>query len=182
MSRSRSVILGATVVLAIGDGPALAQPPPPPPPDAVGAVVDIVGEVESLDGTESEARAGRSVTLALASDVLFAVDEADLNAQSRERLRKAAELIRAEAAGSLVRIEGHTDDQSSDSYNDSLSQRRAETVRAALADLLAGRGLALEARGFGEKRPKVPNLVDGKPNERNRAKNRRVEIIFTVKQ
>jgi outer membrane protein OmpA-like peptidoglycan-associated protein len=175
--------LAALAALVIGSGTAAwAQQPPAPPPDAVGAVHDIIGEVESLDGTESETRKDKTVTLALTSDVLFAFDKADLVAQARERLRKAAERIKADGAGGPVRIEGHTDDQGSDAYNDGLSQRRAEAVRTALAALLAGQSVTLQARGFGERRPKLPNVVGGKPSARNRARNRRVEIIFDAKQ
>lgn len=177
------VTLAAVVAIAIGGGAAaLAQQAPTLPPDAVGAVVDIVGEVESLDRTESETRKGETLTLALTSDVLFALDKAELTAKARDRLQDAAERIKAEGAGGPVKIEGHTDDQGSDSYNDGLSKRRAEAVRAALAGMLTGQNVTLQARGFGEQRPKLPNIVGGKPNERNRAKNRRVEIIFIVKQ
>jgi hypothetical protein len=68
-----------------------------------------------------------------------------------------------------------------DIVGEGLSRRRAEIVRSALAALLAGARFELQARGFGERRPKLPNVVSGKPIERNRARNRRVEIIFTVK-
>jgi outer membrane protein OmpA-like peptidoglycan-associated protein len=181
--RRGGVVVGLAVLVALWDGSAAsARSVPAPPLDAIGLVEEIVGEVESLDGTESETRAGETVTLALTSDVLFAFDKAVLTAQARDRLRKAADRIKAEGAGGPIRIEGHTDDQGSDSYNDGLSQRRAESVRAALAAMLSGQNMTLQARGFGEHRPKVPNIVDGNPNERNRAKNRRVEIIFTVKQ
>jgi len=51
-------------------------------------------------------------------------------------------------------------------------------VRAALAGLLDDHGDRLEAEGHGEREPRVPNVVDGEPNEENRARNRRVEIVF----
>jgi outer membrane protein OmpA-like peptidoglycan-associated protein len=144
-------------------------------------VVNIGGEVESLDGTESEIRKGMTLTLALTSDVLFAFDKYDLTAKANGRLREVANRIKADGAGGTVRVEGHTDDQGSDAYNNTLSQRRAEAVRTALSGLLAGQNVTLEARGFGESRPRLPDIVNGKPNEANRAKNRRVEIIFDVK-
>jgi outer membrane protein OmpA-like peptidoglycan-associated protein len=176
-----------SVVLAVGGGPAAGAqesptPPPPPPAGAVGEVLDIVGEVESLDGTESQTRASETVTVALTSDVLFAFDKADLTGEAQARLQAVAEQIQAESAGGVIAIEGHTDDQGSDAYNDDLSQRRAESVRGALSGLLSGLDVTLEASGHGEREPKVPNVVNGQPSEANRAKNRRVEIVYDLKQ
>ncbi|MFG1703635.1 OmpA family protein [Nonomuraea sp. M3C6] len=162
---------------------------PTPPPDATGAienlvlpVEDIIGEVESMDGSESETKQGRQVTLALTSDVLFALDKWQLTAKARQRLAQVAEKVDAEGAGGVVKIDGHTDDQGSDAYNVTLSQRRAQAVQAAMRGLLTGTGVTLQANGYGESRPKLPNLIDGKPVDENRAKNRRVEIVFTAKR
>ncbi|WP_223167029.1 OmpA family protein [Nonomuraea sp. SYSU D8015] len=164
-------------------------PAPSPPADAylpvedlVMPVEDIVGEVESMDGTESETKQGRQVTLAVTSDVLFALDKWQLTAKARQRLAKVAEKVGAEGAGGVVKIEGHTDDQGSDAYNLTLSRRRAQAVEQAMRTLLTGPGVTLHASGYGESRPKLPNIVDGRPVDENRAKNRRVEIIFTAKQ
>lgn len=175
-----------SVVLALLLSP---TPPPSAPPDAIGAVEDlvfpiedIVGEVESMDGTESETKQGRQVRVAVTSDVLFALDKWQLTAKARQRLAKVAERVEAEGAGGVVTIEGHTDDQGTDAYNRTLSERRAQSVRQAMGGLLTDAGVRLESRGFGESRPKLPNVVEGKPVEKNRAKNRRVEIVFTAKQ
>ncbi|MEV0996935.1 OmpA family protein [Nonomuraea sp. NPDC050202] len=175
-----------SVVLALVLSP---TPVPSPPANATGAVEDlvlpvedIVGEVESMDGTESESKVGRQVTVAVTSDVLFALDKWQLTAKARQRLAKVAEKVEAEGAGGVVRIEGHTDDQGTDSYNMTLSQRRAQAVESVMRKLLTAAGVTLEARGHGESRPKVPNVIDGKPVEPNRARNRRVEIVFTAKQ
>ncbi|MFC4011463.1 OmpA family protein [Nonomuraea purpurea] len=165
------------------------SPTPSTPPEATGAVEnlvlpveDIIGEMESMDGTESETKQGRQVTVALTSDVLFELDKWQLTAKARQRLKQVAEKVDGEGAGGVVKIEGHTDDQGSDSYNVTLSQRRAQAVQTAMRGLLTGAGVTLEASGYGEKRPTVPNMVDGRPVEKNRAKNRRVEIVFTAKQ
>ncbi|NUS01236.1 MAG: OmpA family protein [Nonomuraea sp.] len=178
----RSLSLALALVLS-------PTPPPTVPPGATGPVEDlvlpvedIIGEVESMDGTESESKQGRQVTVALTSDVLFALDKWQLTAKARKRLARVAAKVEAEAAGGVVRIEGHTDDQGSDAYNLALSRRRAQAVRAAVQGLLAGSDVTLQAAGYGETRPKLPNLIDGRPVERNRAKNRRVEIVFTAKQ
>ena len=74
--------------------------------------------------------------------------------------------------GIRVRVEGHTDSRGSDSYNLTLSQKRAESVRA----YLIGRGIAperMEAKGFGESMPIADNRTD-----QGRSQNRRVEFII----
>ncbi|KAB8197538.1 OmpA family protein [Nonomuraea phyllanthi] len=164
-------------------------PAPSPPAGATGAVEDLVlpvedviGEIESLDGTESESRQGRQVTVALTSDVLFALDKWRLTAKARQRLSQVAEKVKADGAGGVVRIDGHTDDQGSEAYNVTLSRRRAQAVRTAMSGLLSDAGVTLEARGYGESRPKWPNVVNGKPDKKNRARNRRVEVVFTARQ
>ncbi|MFI6596125.1 OmpA family protein [Nonomuraea sp. NPDC050536] len=175
-----------TVLLAgLQAGPAWADPTVPPDAsgvveDLVLPVEDIVGEVESLDGTESETKQGKQVTVALTSDVLFALDKWVLTAQAKQRLRQVATKVKSDGAGGVVKINGHTDDQGTDAYNLTLSRRRALAVQKALQPLLSG--LTLQAQGYGESRPKLPNLVDGKPDARNRAKNRRVEIVFDAEQ
>ncbi|MFG3436032.1 OmpA family protein [Nonomuraea sp. NPDC047897] len=191
MSRSRSAVLVTALsaaVLGLPPAAAAATPVPSPPPgvsgtveDLVLPVEDIIGEVESLDGTESQSRRGTEVTVALTSDVLFAVDKWVLTAEARRRLQQVAGKVRAEAAGGVVRIEGHTDDQGADAYNRTLSQRRAQAVEQAMRTLLGDAGVTLQARGYGESRPKLPNLIDGKPVADNRAKNRRVEIVFDAR-
>ncbi|MDX6747418.1 OmpA family protein [Polaribacter sp. PL03] len=67
-------------------------------------------------------------------------------------------------------IEGHTDDRNSDKYNMYLSQRRANAVRKYMINQSVDNA-RLEAKGFGESRPKFSNLNAG-----GRQLNRRVEI------
>ncbi|MEV6864087.1 OmpA family protein [Streptosporangium subroseum] len=193
MSRSpeRTAALLLAVVLMAGSGSA-AWADPTVPPDALPAdstftvedlvfpIEDIVPETESMDGTESESKRGGEVTVGLTSDVLFALDKAVLTPQARQRLQGVVAKIQTESAGGVVRIEGHTDDQGGDAYNDALSLKRAQAVRQALQGKLAG--VTFQASGYGERRPKLPNIVQGKPVKENRARNRRVEIVFNVKQ
>jgi OOP family OmpA-OmpF porin len=70
-----------------------------------------------------------------------------------------------------VSVDGHTDSAGSETYNQSLSQRRARAV----ANRLTEQGIAgdrLSVRGFGESRP----VADNKSAE-GRSRNRRVEIV-----
>ena len=71
---------------------------------------------------------------------------------------------------SIIDIEGHTDNVGSDASNDTLSQRRAESVR----DYFIGKCLMPErmrARGYGEQRP-----IDVNTTWEGRERNRRVEL------
>jgi len=75
-----------------------------------------------------------------------------------------------------VRIEGHTDSTGGDSYNQSLSERRAEAVALALE----ARGITvqrIQAIGRGKAAP-----VAGNDTAAGRQQNRRVEIIFSDSQ
>ncbi|MFI6455952.1 OmpA family protein [Streptosporangium amethystogenes] len=185
MSRSPERLAVLALALTLATGPAaLAWADPEDTvagvEDIVAPVEDVIAEVESLDGAESESKQGDQVTVALTSDVLFALDRAVLTPRAQQRLRRVAERIQADSAGGTVRIEGHTDDQGAEAYNDALSLRRAQAVRQVLARQLSQ--VTFQAMGFGERRPKVPNAVQGRPVQENRAKNRRVEIVFNAKR
>jgi len=74
---------------------------------------------------------------------------------------------------SRVTIEGHTDSHGSDELNLSLSQERADAVRAYLLANMTIDASRIEAIGFGESKPIANNeTVDG------RAKNRRIDIVI----
>jgi outer membrane protein OmpA-like peptidoglycan-associated protein len=77
-----------------------------------------------------------------------------------------------------VTVTGHSDGRGDPAYNLDLSQRRAEAVRAALAEQL-GAGFAFEVAGRGEDEPVAPNEnADGSDNPEGRALNRRVVIRY----
>lgn len=68
-------------------------------------------------------------------------------------------------------IEGHTDNTGNADHNKKLSEKRANTVKFALA----GKGIDIErlsSKGFGAEKPLVAN-----DSEKNKAKNRRVELV-----
>ena len=106
------------------------------------------------------------------SDVLFDFDKATLRPGAREKLSRIAGILSAHH-DLKIEIEGHTDAIGSDDYNQRLSERRAESVRAylsqqAVADAIVG------AVGFGESRPVATNgTAEG------RQQNRRVELIVS---
>lgn len=102
--------------------------------------------------------------------VKFAFDSAALTGESRAILdRMAAAFSSPELSGARFLIEGHTDATGRDGYNQNLSERRASSVYAYLADRVSTPE-RISARGFGEQRP----LPDMSPYD---GRNRRVEFV-----
>ncbi|MCL3859911.1 OmpA family protein [Actinotalea sp. K2] len=113
------------------------------------------------------------VTVEIASDVLFAVDEDVLSPQADAALDAAGRQIAAYPAGAL-RVVGHTDDVASEAYNQALSERRAAAVAARLGELVDLGAYEVSVEGRGESEPAVAGT-----GEAQRAVNRRVELRFT---
>ncbi|MEM7747099.1 MAG: OmpA family protein [Pseudomonadota bacterium] len=105
---------------------------------------------------------------AQAGSVLFAFDSADLLEEAELTLRALSAAVRA--CGRLkVTIEGHTDATGRISYNQGLSERRAQNVANFLINAGAKSG-QVSYVGYGEKRPVASNR-----SSEGRAKNRRIE-------
>jgi outer membrane protein OmpA-like peptidoglycan-associated protein len=104
-------------------------------------------------------------------DVLFDFDRADITPEGAEVLERIHEVL-VYYDEAPVRIHGHTDSVGDPGYNQQLSERRAEAVRAYLVDRLGVPGDRLTTRGFGETRPVASN-----DTEEGRALNRRVEVL-----
>jgi len=104
------------------------------------------------------------------SDLLFAFDSATLSNEAGPILAAILSPWKVLA----IRVEGHTDSDGDEGYNQELSERRAEAVR----DWFVGEGITLTSitvKGWGELRPTAPN-----DTPENKAKNRRVEISLKV--
>ena len=130
----------------------------------------------SVDGASDTRVTGKSVTITLASDVLFDSDSADLSAQADTTLKKAADQL-STYPGGQVTIVGHTDDVADDAHNQDLSQRRAQAVSDRLGQLASMSAYSVSVSGKGESEPRVPNDSD-----ENRQLNRRVEITLVPTQ
>ncbi|HET7710841.1 MAG TPA: OmpA family protein [Thermoanaerobaculia bacterium] len=143
--------------------------------DLVFNIVDMGGRVEDLAVKETETE----VRIAMAADVLFEFDKADLLPKAEATLAKAAAMIGEKAKGGRAKIEGHTDGKGSDAYNLRLSQRRAESVRRWFQTHGLSQ-LSFTTEGYGAKRPVAPNTKpDGSDDAEGRSRNRRVEIVIT---
>ncbi len=111
-------------------------------------------------------------TLVTFGDVLFDLNKAELKAAGMGDVQKLAEFLN-ENPERKVMIEGYTDSTGSDSYNQQLSERRAESVRRAL--VRAGVGIdRIQTVGYGEAYPVASN-----DSPASRARNRRVEVTIS---
>jgi outer membrane protein OmpA-like peptidoglycan-associated protein len=106
------------------------------------------------------------------SDVLFDVDQATLRPGAREKLARVAGILSAHP-DLKIEIEGHTDSTGSEEYNQRLSERRAESVRAYLQQQGIRQGI-VAAVGYGKSRPVATNATAA-----GRQQNRRVELVVT---
>ncbi len=118
---------------------------------------------------EEEARQALLQTLQTLDEVYFDFDQHHLRPDARNTLEEHALLLREHPAVKLV-IEGHCDQNGSDSYNFALGDRRADTVRDYLVRLGVGEE-RLRTISYGKTRPVA--LGQG---ERIWAKNRRCEF------
>lgn len=103
--------------------------------------------------------------------IIFEPGSALLTAEAYPILQEVAAAIKNHPEITVLTIAGHTDSAGDDKVNLRLSALRARVV----ADFLVSKGIAtqrLNPRGYGERRPLVPNDTPA-----NRAKNRRVEFI-----
>lgn len=114
-------------------------------------------------------RDGDNINLIMPGNITFVTAGHDLNADFHQVLDSVT-LVLQEFNQTIIVIAGHTDSQGSQSYNQGLSERRANSV----ATYLLGKGV-LEARiesvGFGENTP----IADNGTSE-GRSLNRRVEL------
>ena len=101
--------------------------------------------------------------------ILFDYDKATIRQESYSALQSMVDIMN-EYSTANFHIEGHTDSRGSDSYNLSLSQRRAASVKSYLESkgISSGR---LTSQGYGESRPKATNKTAA-----GRQENRRVEV------
>jgi outer membrane protein OmpA-like peptidoglycan-associated protein len=108
---------------------------------------------------------------AVAVDIKFALNSADLTDQAKATLKQMAAAMKSDQLASYhFLLEGHTDTTGSADYNLALSKRRAEAVRAYLSGELGVDAARLDAVGRGEEA-----LLD--PNHPTSPVNRRVQVV-----
>lgn len=108
-------------------------------------------------------------TTAILQNIFFDVDKYDLQAKSVTELEKILRFLK-ENSGVKVEISGHTDSSGSPAYNNSLSEKRAQSVY----NYLVSHGVEasrLISRGYGSGKPIADNGT-----EQGRQTNRRIEF------
>jgi outer membrane protein OmpA-like peptidoglycan-associated protein len=109
--------------------------------------------------------------ISVSSEASFDFDRAELKAEFKPTLNKVADVLYNDP-NQRIRVVGHTDSQGSDTYNQGLSERRAQ----ATASYLISQGVAssqVTVEGRGESEPRANNAT-----AEGRAQNRRVEIFL----
>jgi outer membrane protein OmpA-like peptidoglycan-associated protein len=134
--------------------------------------IAAAGKSLGLEGALTELKAQvtpQEIKIDLSADVLFDFDKAELKPAAEQQLNHLLTVVKSKPSAAVA-IEGHTDVRGDAAYNQELSQRRAEAVRAWLVAHGAA-GDRLTASGAGEARP-----VRTGDTESDHQANRRVEI------
>lgn len=137
-------------ILVVGTPP--PPPPPPPKPQRVEVKADRIQINEKIQ---------------------FDFDKATIRSESHDLLNEIVSVIKKNPHIKKISIEGHTSSEGSDKYNQSLSDKRAASVRQYLVEHGIADGM-LTSAGFGESRPIADNDTDA-----GKEKNRRVEFMIT---
>lgn len=132
-------------------------------------IEDIKKELPQDVDIESDER-GVVVTM---GDILFDFDSYNIREDTREKLKKIGEIIKEKYPDREIIVEGHTDNIGSRSYNNNLSEKRAESVARVLKPEVGHDKFSF--KGYGQDKPVADNFtIEG------RRKNRRVEIIIKL--
>lgn len=126
----------------------------------------VQAELEALKATPTP----RGLVMTL-GDVLFDTGRAELKSGAGRKMDQLAQFL-VEHPDRRVQIDGFTDSIGTDSYNEDLSQRRADAVKTALIN----RGVQpsrIGTEGYGKAYPVANNTDSG-----GRQLNRRVEVVI----
>ena len=125
-----------------------------------------------MDRLRAEAAARQAAEKAFVNEnVHFAFDSSVLSVRSRRLLKRKADYLHTNQ-DLMITIEGHCDDRGTDSYNNALGERRADSVKIFLVELGIDTN-RLSTVSYGEKQP----IAMGR-NESSWAKNRRAQFVI----
>jgi OOP family OmpA-OmpF porin len=171
MKNGWAVLVAVLVAAGCATQQEAPPPAPAPKPAAPAPAPTPVPTQEVKPAPKPEAPKPKPVAekITFAADVLFDFDKSVVKPDGKSKLDDLAGKIRGINLEVVIAI-GHADSIGSDAYNQKLSVRRAESVKA----YLVSKGIEpnrVYTEGKGEKQP----VADNKTKE-GRAKNRRVEI------
>ena len=155
---------------AVGCDGAIVAPPPAPAPVVAPAPAPAPAPVVVAPPAPTPAPPPPAATkVTYAADAFFDFDKAVLKPEGKAKLDDLIGKVKGINLEVIIAV-GHTDSVGSDAYNQKLSVKRSEAVKA----YLVSKGVEknrVYTEGKGEKQP----VADNKTAE-GRAKNRRVEI------
>jgi OOP family OmpA-OmpF porin len=143
--------------------------PPPPPAPAPVAVAPAPPPPAAAPAPAPAPQPPAATKVTYAADAFFDFDKSVLKPEGKAKLDDLVGKVKGINLEVIIAV-GHTDSVGTDAYNQKLSVRRAEAVKA----YLVSKGIEknrVYTEGKGEKQP----VADNKTAE-GRAKNRRVEI------
>jgi len=158
--------LGAIIGAAVGGG--------------AGAIIgnQMDKQAEEIKKTVPDAkveRVGEGIVVEFNSNVLFAFDKSNLSADAETSLAKLVKVLNA-YPDTNIEVQGHTDSKGSESYNQTLSVKRANAVSVYLSEKNINTS-RVTIKGYGETIPKYDNATaDG------RTQNRRVEFLISANE
>jgi len=109
-------------------------------------------------------------------EVQFPTNSSVISNAFDDEIRRVADALK-DNPGTVVEIAGHADNTGKASYNQFLSQRRAEAVAGRLTGPLGVDPSKVSAKGYGESEPVASNKTAA-----GRAENRRVEARIQVRR
>lgn len=132
---------------------------------------------EQMQGTGVEVKhdGQGNIDLIMPGNITFAHDSTTINPSFYDTLNKLAQTMN-QYDKTTVLVMGHTDSTGNSSYNQGLSERRAQSV----AGYLTQRGVSnyrIQTMGYGQNQPIASNST-----EQGRQQNRRVEIKLNAPQ
>ena len=133
---------------------------------SIGDGVEVKRGTDPLDPSDDVVEINVPIVL---EGITFAFNKYEITPESEKILMGALKTLQKHP-GIVVEISGHTDNVGSDAYNQKLSERRANAVKA----WLVAKGISADritTSGYGEEHPRVPN-----DTEDNMRLNRRIEF------
>jgi len=132
---------------------------------------DQAKEIDNqVDGAQVE-RVGEGIRVVFDTGLLFSTGSSTLTSASSYNIQKLANILNKYSDTDIV-VEGHTDSQGSETYNQQLSEKRAESVSSLLRAYNVSKS-RISTIGYGETRPVASNETAS-----GRKLNRRVEVLI----
>ncbi|MBL8783521.1 MAG: OmpA family protein [Deltaproteobacteria bacterium] len=145
-----------------------------PDPDNDGdGILDVDDRCPNKPGQDCDSFVDKCEIVIL-DRVEFKYDKDEIDEQkSKPILEAVAGVLKANPWITLIQVQGHTDADGGEAYNQNLSERRAAAVVAWLTNSGGIEGSRLTPKGFGKSKP-----IDTNKTPAGRQKNRRVQFII----